>query len=833
MIRRPLSQADRDIHNEGSPWVVAIFHKGLTMILFHRSANHRLFRLLALVALLAGALGSCQPKHPTPAAPTTSVPTIVTPPTQTPAPLGKSIVVINPDDAGPGSLRQALEAAEPYDKITFDPVIFPPDAPVTIAVTNGLPQITQGHLTIDASDAGVILDGSQLAADSWIPGLEIVSDGNTIRGLQVTHFTGTGIVVAGHGQNNTIGGDRNIGLGPIGQGNLTSGNDFGIGLWDSASNNIVTGNLVGTGVGGTGEPGNRSSGMWIETAMKNMIGPDNIVAFNDRCGIQVEGVEALGNALTRNSIHDNREPGICLVNGGNGTIPAPLFFEFDASVGQISGASCAGCTVEIFSDSSDEGAAYEGQVVTDRNGAFSFDKGAAFVYAKVTLTATDADGNTSEFSTPASGARLSVSLQEGNDLPKERIVTGSFGELADNRMGDVFPLDRHPEPCPPAEGDWSFTHMGNLGLKWARLSLDTLELEAARNAGNYSRFEINPCQDEMVTLLSENDITILYTLVYWDENLHAENYPNYKNEEEIQRFLDYARLIVRHFKGRIQYYEILNEALVYVEAPDYVNLVHRVIPVIHEEDPQAKIVVGGATDLRHDYSRDYFFDVLHSDLLPLVDGIATHPMYGVSPQYDETRQYYNDYPSLVQEIKDVASANGFRGEYFVEEMAWRTDINPYPYEPWEYTPVVAAKYYARGIVMNLGMDHWTGIGGERYDTIPPVVAAVRNLSATMAGARPATLPVNIESEASNLMSYAFTAENGDRLLALWTNGIAVDDDPGVSATLTFSGLPAGKVTGIDVLNGFEQELVAETGEGELVIRQLLVKDYPILLRLAH
>ena len=40
------------------------------------------------------------------------------------------------------------------------------------------------------------------------------------------------------------------------------------------------------------------------------------------------------------------------------------------------------------------------------------------------------------------------------------------------------------------------------------------------------------------------------------------------------------------------------------------------------------------------------------------------------------------------------------------------------------------------------------------------------------------------------------------------------------------------VTGIDVLQGYEQELVASEEGGNLVIRDLLVKDYPIILRLS-
>lgn len=81
------------------------------------------------------------------------------------------------------------------------------------------------------------------------------------------------------------------------------------------------------------------------------------------------------------------------------------------------------------------------------------------------------------------------------------------------------------------------------------------------------------------------------------------------------------------------------------------------------------------------------------------------------------------------------------------------------------------------------------------------------------------------------MGFGFSLPNGDRLFATWTDGVAVDDDPGVSATLTFSGTSAQKVIGIDVLRGFEQELINEMEGGNLVIRDFLIKDYPIILRL--
>ena len=214
---------------------------------------------------------------------------------------------------------------------------------------------------------------------------------------------------------------------------------------------------------------------------------------------------------------------------------------------------------------------------------------------------------------------------------------------------------------------------------------DPMDWEQAVRDGWYSQPRITEIQDRAILSLADNGTTIIYVLEHWDEGLHAERPPNYGNEEEVQLFLDYTRMIVSHFKGRIQYYEILNEPLFYVEVEDYINLIHRVVPIIREADPQAKIMVGGATALREGYSRDDLFNVLQSDVMPLVDVIGFHPLYGESPQYDETREYYYNYPSLVQEIKDVATAHGFRGEYVASEMHWNTPTAPSPYEPWEYT----------------------------------------------------------------------------------------------------------------------------------------------------
>ncbi|GAI28998.1 unnamed protein product, partial [marine sediment metagenome] len=217
-----------------------------------------------------------------------------------------------------------------------------------------------------------------------------------------------------------------------------------------------------------------------------------------------------------------------------------------------------------------------------------------------------------------------------------------------------------------------------------------------------------------------------------------------------------------------------------------------------------------------------------SDIMPLVDVVAWHPMYGSSPEYDWHRQYYYEYPSIVQEIKDVASAHGFAGEYVADEMHWQTPDQAAGGWP-TYSETKSAKYCARGIVMHLGMD--VAVTTIPLRENPQIFHTSQNLCTVMAGAKPASLSVEIESEAENIKSYAFSLPNDDKLLTLWTDGVAVDDDPGVKATLTFPGLSAQKVVGIDVLHGFEQQMTANIEGGNTVITNLLVKDYPIILRI--
>ncbi len=451
-------------------------------------------------------------------------------------------VVTSTTDSGPGTLRACLESAQAGENIAFDPVVFPPEAPVTITLTSGpLPEIWQAYLTIDGTEAGVILDGSALESGN---GLHITSSGNAVQGLQILYFPENGILLDGDATDNLVGGINSTPGGPCsGQCNVISGNGWldlfhyncgvlvlgtrntvsgnyvgtdatgtqaipnhqGIHLWEATgttvggevegsanlisgnghtgvfvwrgSSNHVVGNLIGTDASGrsrlwnlvpvgiyfdasdnivegnviTGEAwgiqlanstpidniirgnwigtnaygddlGNGLPGIVLYSGDHTVIGPGNVIRYNDMEGIELsylaqdtlvinndislnEGAgirvflaDSLRNTIRENSIYANGGLGIDLEDGGNADLPAPILTTVDVAAGTVSGTACPYCTVEVFSDDEDEGQWYEATVTADGSGAWSFAKGSPFTATHVTATATDLDGNTSEFS---------------------------------------------------------------------------------------------------------------------------------------------------------------------------------------------------------------------------------------------------------------------------------------------------------------------------------------------------------------------------------------------------------------------------------------------------
>lgn len=98
--------------------------------------------------------------------------------------------------------------------------------------------------------------------------------------------------------------------------NLISGNRlFGILLYgSSATANRVQGNWIGSDATGTNPIGNATGVFIAESANRNTIGPNNIIAFNQGDGVYVQS--GTSNLITANSILSNAALGINLAPGG-------------------------------------------------------------------------------------------------------------------------------------------------------------------------------------------------------------------------------------------------------------------------------------------------------------------------------------------------------------------------------------------------------------------------------------------------------------------------------------------------------------------------------------
>lgn len=783
-------------------------------------------------------LSACSPAlEPEPTQTPSPTPQKISTPTATPVPQGKILIVENTADSGLGSFRAALILAKSYDTIVFDQEVFKPEDPATITILEPLPELNIDHLTIDASNVGVVLDGG----GGNFGALSINAKHVTIQGLHIINFAGTGITLWENSQHNTIGGDPQIGSGPLGQGNLITGNRDGIIIQAGGSHHTIAGNQIG--VGFNEFVGNTYSAIQInDNTQGNVIGPDNIIADSGAPSIDISTGATKGTTITRNLIY-GEETILRMVPPTENFTTAPVILMVDP-VGTVSGIACPGCEVEIFSGESRWAEFYEGSVTAGPDGNFTFIASVPFSGENLKATATSSTGSTSQFSVamPAAGGELI--LQEWNTSLASLLNTYSSKEIEeDNRIGQhgFYPYCwNYLVPGAPYLND-----LGGMGIKRIRLSFNEMEIHHGLNDQPEG---VDEQHYGCINAFHDQDIAISYIISFWDkeariagEEVPCERFTKVGDgDPETEEYLQHVRDVVGFLsENGVHEFEIWNEPDNFectqgIAPENYISLVSLVVPEIKAIDPEAKVFVGGMAGTNNPFAKYYIQTLANTEeIMPIVDGLTWHPLYGASPAYADFADYYNSYPSFANEIKTTASESGFTGEFRADEMTWRGFLAN-PDEQYGYQIHIVPKYYARGILMHLGMDIIASVdvNGHMH---PMVYYTVRNLSTVMAGVHAAPMKVSIESAATNILSYGFKMSNGERLFALWTNDAAVEYDAGVKSTLTFTfddDLPT-SVTGIDVLHGYTQPLAFKINGNQLMLEDLRVKDYPIIIKFSE
>jgi len=226
-------------------------------------------------------------------------------------------------------------------------------------------------------------------------------------------------------------------------GNVISGNGIN-GIRIGSDSNLVQGNLIGTNAAGASAIANGGHGVEIVSGSLNTIGgtqagAGNVIAFNAQTGVAVTGAVS-GNNLRGNSIFSNGVLGLDL--GSNGvtvndagdadTGPNNLqnfpILNFVTSGGSLGGSIDSGnansaypILIEFFASATcdasgnGEGEVLLGSIGVSNPGFFTFSFKPIGSRPFITATATDSNGNTSEFS----------SCRMVGDAPAQNIVVNT------------------------------------------------------------------------------------------------------------------------------------------------------------------------------------------------------------------------------------------------------------------------------------------------------------------------------------------------------------------------------------------------------------------------
>jgi ELWxxDGT repeat protein len=295
-----------------------------------------------------------------------------------------STVVININDSGAGSLRDAINCANSSpgtDTISFN---IPGAGVHTIALATQLPDLTEAVIidgytqpganantnAIDDSDAtkrgfnGTLL--IELSGGGNVPEGLNLANGSTVRGLVINRFgnnginAGAGCIIEGNfigtdptgildrgnsGNGVSVGGSNNRigGASPAARNVISTNADYGIGLsWyggsDETTGNLIAGNFIGIDASGSKALGNKRSGIFFYQVTGNTIGGTqagarNVISGNTNNGVYI--VSTIGVTVQGNYIGTDVSGSKPVGNGGTG-------ISIDGFNGNVIGGAAAG-----------------------------------------------------------------------------------------------------------------------------------------------------------------------------------------------------------------------------------------------------------------------------------------------------------------------------------------------------------------------------------------------------------------------------------------------------------------------------------------------------------
>jgi hypothetical protein len=446
-----------------------------------------------------------------------------------------------------------------------------------------------------------------------------------------------------------------------------------------------------------------------------------------------------------------------------------------------------------------------------------------------TITPTNTPTNTPE----ATQTEISYSIQP--------LILKDQSELVDSRINSlVSGVVRNPA------SEWSDWIKGlkNDGFTRTRFTLNFSDGPAVDFSYASIEKELPDDYVDLFRQMKDIGIKARYSLSFWDMEYRKNGGTISKNrlstQGETGRYLAYVKMVVTRLKGLVDGYEIWNEPdanyqkYQRITPEDYLKVARSVISLIKDIDSQARIVLVSTSSYTDENTPEYSMKILQSDVISLADAVSLHTVNNdASPVFRS--EYYYGYDAMWKNIKSLAEASGFHGEYIADELNYRSnyslELQPEIGDYHPYKPDIAAKYIGRMITINLGLDISIGTSGTNAHERPFEGNMIRNMAYLFDGLKASSFPLSVKSESTLFRYYTFIDKDGNKYIVIWDDGEAKGSSDSFTSSIVLEGNSAISVLAVDPFNATIQNMKFTNRDNEVALDQIEITDFPVIYKI--
>ncbi len=434
--------------------------------------------------------------------------------------------------------------------------------------------------------------------------------------------------------------------------------------------------------------------------------------------------------------------------------------------------------------------------------------------------------------------------------------------------------------------DKAYDKVADIGVKWARIQSGWARCEKEKGVYDFSWL------DSITDNLISRGITPWLCLSYGNAlyTPFASDYfgcvgcPPINSDDEMAGWLNYVSAVVKHYKGKIEYYEIWNEPdLTYswkhspaeVEkgpsGKEYGKFCLITAKAIHKADSSAK-AVGFA--LGHPYEMTFVNDAFSTGLAEELDAVSFH-IYSS----DDTMR-----PEYIKQFRAVLNGTGRNIELIQGEAGAQSRSDGCgAMMGFAWTPEKQCTYLLRGIIHDLGagirltsyfstidmiealnglcsdkssyLDYgYFGVLSAEFDengfstgsySPKPSYCALGNIASVFCESfEPAELPVKrmvlpskrvngYDCNDSTIYTYGFKKPNASYALVYWNSVPLLTSTYDGTVSFQIMGTDLGRIRLADPATGrvytIPESMTENNGNGNITLKNLPITHYPLIL----